>query len=56
MVLTKQTYNMQDKHKKPKDKHQKLQKLNLTKTNQLWSSCLLRHTARKHWVYSNKKQ
>jgi len=31
MVLTKQTYNTQDKHKKPKDKYKKPQKLNLTK-------------------------
>jgi len=31
MVLTKQTYNTQDKHKKPKHKHKKFPKLNLTK-------------------------
>ena len=29
MVLTKQTYNNQDKHKKPKDIHTRPQKLNL---------------------------
>ena len=33
MVLTKQTYNNQDKHKKPKDIQKKPQKLNLTKPN-----------------------
>ena len=33
MVLTKQTYNNQDKYKKPKDIHKKPQKLNLTKPN-----------------------
>jgi len=35
MVLTKQTYNNQDKYKKPKDihVHKKPQKLNLTKLN-----------------------
>ena len=33
MVLTKQTYNNQDKYKKPKDLHKKPQKLNLTKSN-----------------------
>jgi len=33
MVLTKQTYNNQDKHEKPKDIHKKPQKLNLTKPN-----------------------
>ena len=35
MVLTKQTYNNQDKYKKSKDKdiHKKPQKLNLTKPN-----------------------
>ena len=32
MILTKQTYNNQDKYKKPKDIHKKLQKLNQTKT------------------------
>jgi len=31
LVLTKQTYNNQDKNKKPKDIHKKPQKLNLTK-------------------------
>jgi len=31
--MTKQTYNNQDKHKKPKDIHKKPQKLNLTKSN-----------------------
>ena len=31
MVMTKQTYNNQGKYKKPKDKHKKPQKLNLTK-------------------------
>jgi len=31
MVLTKQTYNNQDKYKKLKDIHKKPQKLNLTK-------------------------
>jgi len=30
MVLTKQTYNNQEKYKKPKDIHKKPQKLNLT--------------------------
>ena len=30
MVLTKQTYNNQDKYKKPKDIHKKPQKLNQT--------------------------
>ena len=30
MVLTKQTYNNQDKYKKPKDIYKKPQKLNLT--------------------------
>jgi len=33
IVLTKQTYNNQDKYKKPKDIHKKHQKLNLTKPN-----------------------
>jgi len=32
MVLTKQTYNNQDKYKKPKDIHKKPQKLNKNKT------------------------
>jgi len=31
MVLTKQTYNNQEKYKKPKDIHKKPQKLNQTK-------------------------
>jgi len=31
MVLTKQTYNNQDKYKKPKDIHKKPPKLSLTK-------------------------
>jgi len=43
VVLT-QTYNNQDKHKKPKDIHKKLRKLNLTKP---WFSRLLRHPTRK---------
>jgi len=47
MVLTKQTYNNQEKYKKPKDIHKKPQKLNLTKPNWLWFSRLLRHPARK---------
>jgi len=33
MVLTKQTYNTQDKYKKPKDKDKKPQKLNLSTSN-----------------------
>jgi len=33
MVLTKQTYDNQDKHKKPKDIHKKPRKQNLTKPN-----------------------
>jgi len=33
VVLTRQTYNTQDKHKKPKDKHKKQQKLNQNHTN-----------------------
>jgi len=33
MVLTKQTYNNQDKYKKPKDIHKKPPKLKLTKPN-----------------------
>jgi len=33
MVLTKQTYNNQDKYYKPKDVHKKPKKLNLTKLN-----------------------
>jgi len=33
MVLMKQTYNNQEKYKKPKDIHKKPQKLNLTKPN-----------------------
>jgi len=46
MVLTEQTYNNQDKYKKPKNIHKKPQKLNLTKT-QPWFSRLLQHPARK---------
>jgi len=47
MVLTKQTYNTQDKHKKPKDIHKKPRKLNLTKPNEPWFSRFLRYPARK---------
>jgi len=58
MVLAKQTYNTQDEHKKPKDKHNKLQKLNLTKPNLTdpdlvaWLTTSGQDT---YWAYSNKK-
>jgi len=46
MVLTKQTYNNQGKHKKPKDIHKKPRKLNLAnQTNPGFR--LLQHPARK---------